>query len=341
MQEIIEGNARVLVSKESKISKKLEVFYNPVMKNNRDLTILFFKALDKKNMQVADILAGSGVRSIRLLKELPVDTIKNLLINDLNSQAVKLIKKNLSKNNIQDSKVIVVNKEANVLLLESKGFDYIDVDPFGTPNPFLDSSINRLARNGVLAVTATDTSSLAGTYPKACMRKYWAKPLRNELKHEIGLRILIRKVQLVGAQYEKALIPIFSYSKDHYYRVFFKCQKGKSHVDKILSKHDYYEDSGPLWNGILNDVQLLDSMIKKCTDEITRRFLQLLQSEEKVGTIGFFDIHKIAKKHKLPIPNFEILTGQLIKKGYNVSRTQFSEYGIKTNISKKELLKLF
>ena len=43
--------------------------------------------------------------------------------------------------------------------------------------------------------------------------------------HEIGLRILIRRVQLAGSVYDKALIPILSYSKEHYMRVFFKCEK--------------------------------------------------------------------------------------------------------------------
>ncbi|MCU0373510.1 MAG: ATP-binding protein, partial [Ignavibacteria bacterium] len=42
------------------------------------------------------------------------------------------------------------------------GFDYIDIDPFGSPCPFLDAAIKRLSRGGILAVTATDTSALAG-----------------------------------------------------------------------------------------------------------------------------------------------------------------------------------
>ena len=43
-------------------------------------------------------------------------------------------------------------------ILHSKGFDYIDLDPFGSPNIFLDSAVKRLGRNGILAVTATDTA---------------------------------------------------------------------------------------------------------------------------------------------------------------------------------------
>ena len=87
----------------------------------------------------------------------------------------------------------------------------------------LDSAIKRISRNGILAVTNTDTAALTGTYPKACIRKYWSMPKRDYMMHETGLRILIRKVQLVGMQYEKALYPIFSYFKDHYFRIFFQC----------------------------------------------------------------------------------------------------------------------
>ena len=50
--------------------------------------------------------------------------------------------------------------------------------------------------------------------------------------HETGIRILIRKIQLIGAQYNKALTPIFSYSKEHYFRVFLKCEKGKEAASK-------------------------------------------------------------------------------------------------------------
>ena len=67
--------------------------------------------------------------------------------------------------------------------LESAGFDYIEIDPFGSPTDFLESSIVRLSRRGILAVTATDTAPLCGTYPNTCKRKYsyWL-PLQDALR---------------------------------------------------------------------------------------------------------------------------------------------------------------
>ena len=216
MKEIIkEGAAIIRISKIGKISKEMGVFYNPVMSLNRDVSVLLLDSIDKNNLQIADPLAASGVRSIRFLKELGKDKIKNISINDMSNDAIKSIKDNLALNKIQyrnNKKISIINEDANLFLLNSAGFDYIDIDPFGTPNPYLDSACRRLARNGILAVTATDTSALCGTYPGACIRKYWAIPRKDCMMHETGLRILIRKAQLVAAQYDKALNPIFSYS---------------------------------------------------------------------------------------------------------------------------------
>jgi len=136
-------------------------------------------------------------------------------------------KKIFGTNFVGNKKIIIKNQDANLFLLNSTGFDYIDIDPFGTPNPFLDSAVKRISRDGILAVTSTDTAALTGTYPKATLRKYWAYSKKDEMMHETGLRILIRKIQLIAAQYDKALVPIFSYFKDHYYRIFFNSVKGK------------------------------------------------------------------------------------------------------------------
>ncbi len=236
---LIEEGKSLVYSYLGKISKKLPVFYNPVMKDNRSLTILLLRALDRKSLRIALPLAASGVRGIRMLKELPQECIKEILFNDLNEKAISIITKNLEVNQLENekAKVKLFNEDAKIFLLRNRPFDYIDIDPFGTPNPFLDSAISSLKNNGILAVTATDTAPLCGTYVKACIRKYWAFPLHNYLMNEIGLRILIRKVQLIGLNYEIALLPFFSYAKDHYFRVFFKATKSKSQCIDIFNKH--------------------------------------------------------------------------------------------------------
>ena len=333
MDIITEGKARFYasVADDGKISKELDVFYNPVMKFNRDISVLLINSIGRQDIQIADILAGSGVRSLRLLLELDSGIIKNV--------------------------------DANKLLLESSGYDYIDVDPFGSPNDFLELSIVRLSRDGILAVTATDTAPLSGTYPDACKRKYWAKPMRNYLMHEIGLRILIRKIQLLGANHDKALVPIYSYFKDHYNRIFFKCIKSKKEVDKVLAQHKYFlycntcmvfrtsefnnehcikcsnsmEYAGPVWIGDLCDIALAEKILNLNKNRSNLNFLTKINGESKINLSGFYNIHILCKHFKLTIPNSDILIEQIKQKGYFASRTHFDALGIKTNIPVDEL----
>ena len=71
-ETIKEGKAVLKVPKLDKgkdVSKKLPVFYNPVMKFNRDVSIFLLNAIDRKDIQIALPLAGTGVRGIRLMKE--------------------------------------------------------------------------------------------------------------------------------------------------------------------------------------------------------------------------------------------------------------------------------
>lgn len=335
LEKISEGKA-IFYAGTGKISKKLEVFYNPVMKFNRDISIYLLKTLKKKDIQASLPLAGSGIRALRFSLEIP-ELFKTINVNDYSKNAIKIIKKNIKLNKIKN--ITIHNKDANLFLLEGKGFDYIDIDPFGSPNPFLDSACKRLSRKGILAVTATDTSALAGAFPKACERKYWSKPNKTHLKHEIGLRILIRKVQLVASQYDKALIPIYSYSKEHYMRIFFLCDKGKIKVDNLLKNHKQYQDSF-IWAG-----QLWDSKLAKKIAKLDgSRFTQEIAKESQIPIVGFYNIPEFHKKNKLKeMPKLDLIIEKIKEsknKSYKAARTHFQPNSIRTNINEKELIKI-
>ncbi len=289
---IAEGKARVAVPRYAgrDVSSRMPVFYNPVMKSNRDITILLMAAAAKiygiKKWRIADPFAATGIRGIRMMLEVGRGKIETLVMNDYSAAAVALIKKNLRLNKIETGKVAVGNTEANKFLLNSKGFNYIDIDPFGYPGIFLDAAVKKTGHNGILAVTATDTSALSGTAADAGRRKYLAVPLKNSFMHETGIRILIRLVQLIGAMHEKALLPVFSYYKEHYIRAFFICRTGAHRVDDILRKHKkilycngccgkrikqqdddekcscgkQMQRAGPLWAGSLFDRKLASQM---------------------------------------------------------------------------------
>ncbi|MCF7872140.1 tRNA (guanine(26)-N(2))-dimethyltransferase [Candidatus Woesearchaeota archaeon] len=367
MKIIKEATTKILAEEQKIVDKKMPVFYNPVMKLNRDITILLLQAIweqgsehrvqttNHKPQVIADPLAGSGIRSIRMIKELPQNITKEILVNDKKENYKEYMKKNIELNKLneeQSAKIKIYNEDANTFLFENRPFDYIDIDPFGTPNPFLDSAIRSLRSDGILAVTATDTSALCGSYPKACKRKYWAEPLRNELMHEIGLRILIRKVQLMGTNHQRALVPTLSYSHDHYMRIFFRFDKGKQNMDKVLKQHEPFmfegKEYGPIWSGQLNDLELLKKILSETEKEETQKniekrtikLLQTLKEETQIEQIGFYDIHTLAKGKEGTLPKFETIIKKLEEKGYKASRTHFRDTAIKTDAPKEEVIKL-
>ncbi|HLC49880.1 MAG TPA: tRNA (guanine(26)-N(2))-dimethyltransferase [Candidatus Nanoarchaeia archaeon] len=364
-----EGSAKIKVKSQKIVSKEMDVFYNPVMGFNRDVSVLLLESIENKNMQIADPLAASGIRSIRFLKELSKNKIKNISINDYDKGTVKSIKDNFELNKIKiknSKKISIHNEDATLFLMKSSGFDYIDIDPFGTPNPFLDAACRRISRNGILAVTATDTSALAGTFPSACKRKYWAIPRKDAVMHETGLRILIRKIQLVGAQYDKALVPVFSYSKEHYMRGFLRSEKGKNKADDVLKQHGMLNGAGPMWIGKLWDEKLVTAMYKNSltnkifnTQENQRfsvprnfkkiswenkeliKFLKTIKEESKINSACFYDLHEIAEKNKI---NLMLKKDEIIKRikksGYSASNTHFAGTGIRSDATMEKIVKI-
>lgn len=392
MKTITEGKAIIKVPDSDKISKEMDVFYNPDMKNNRDIAVLVLNSLDiypsekgKEKLIIADIMAGTGIRTIRFLLE--TKKVEEIHVNDFSEKSVKLIKENLKLNKInfnrisqnknmddknRNDKIKISNFDANLFLLNSKGFNYIDIDPFGSPIKFLDSAISRISRNGILAVTATDTSALSGTYKSACSRKYWAVPLRNYMMHETGLRILARRCQLIGAMHDKALIPVFSHATLHYSRIYFRVIKGKKQVDRVLKQHKYFHYckscmnrevseknrlnccnkemlySGPLWTGRLWDLKLAGRMRKSNKTEKNKTkfsdldtMLHAINKESKINNAGFYSLHKISSKLKTHSPKTIEIVNELKKKGFKTSPTHFAGDGIRTNAGIKEIEKAF
>ena len=131
-------------------------------------------------------------------------------------------------------------KEANIELRTNMGlFDVIDIDPFGTPSPFVDSAAYNLKRDSLLCLTATDTSCLSGTYKEPCIRKYNAKPYKSEYYHENGIRILIGFAALTLAKYQKHIEVKLSHSSEHYMRVYLKVIKGSKATDESLKNIGY------------------------------------------------------------------------------------------------------
>ncbi len=253
---ISEGATKLWIVKQ-KENKKLDysgpgcaktpVFFNPVMEFSRDVGILVVEHfINKKrkngqdNFQVKllDGLAGTGARGVRFgveAKGVDESDVK-LVINDHNPLAYKFILKNIESNNLKHA--IGSNKDLNSLLAKDK-FDYIDLDPFGSPIKFLDAGSRGLRNNGIIAVTATDTATLFGRYPKTCLRRYDAVPYRTGFGHELGLRILLGTCVRTAARYNLGLEPLLVHATNYYYKLYLRGTKSRSAADRSLGNLGY------------------------------------------------------------------------------------------------------
>ncbi len=330
-----EGKAKFYAST-GKISSKLNVFYNPVMKLNRDVSVWLVNKIKPKT--VCCPMAASGVRALRFALETHA---KKIFANDLSKNAYKIMQRNVRLN-----KVNIELSNSNLKdLMQNQKFDYIDLDPFGTPVYYLEPCINALNDNGVLAVTATDTSCLYGRYVNACKRKYGSRPLRCGFSKEVGARVLISKVLQTAN-----LKPIFAHSSNHYLRVYFKKTKTRQNnlgyilycsrclsfkkLKKLVNENccgKRMEHAGPLWLGRLWS----DSLIKEFN------LIPFIQDEAKINEIGFYDMHDIASKYKKELVKIDSLIKKLAAHKFKASRTHFNLVGVKTNANIKKIVSLF
>ncbi|MGB9684554.1 MAG: tRNA (guanine(10)-N(2))-dimethyltransferase [Candidatus Bathyarchaeales archaeon] len=383
-----EGEVKVLVPKLSAFVKKsweyapskAPVFYNPVMELNRDIAVLAMQAYQRtlnRQITICEPLAGCGIRGIRFARE--VENIKKVLVNDINEKAYQLAKYNVEFNKL-GKRITVKNEDANLLLARYgapyKRFDAIDLDPFGSPTPFLDSAIRAIRDGGLLALTATDMAPLCGVHPKACIRKYGGKPLRTEYCHELAVRLLAGCLAITAARHEIGVKTVFSHSTDHYVRVYATLQAGAEKADESLKQMGYIlhcfncfhrealkGDSilghngkciecgskmslaGPLWLGRLSDRGFCEAMEAEAkrvdlkNSAKINRILTLVK-EESDAPITYYVLDKICDKLSLTVPSLKKIRNLLKREGFQAFLTHFSFKGLKTNASATALANL-
>jgi len=367
-----EGQVTIKIPVFQKVSSKAPVFYNPVMELNRDLSVIALQAYrdkQKEDIRICDAFGGSGIRGIRYARE--VSGVENVMITDLNPLAVEYARNNIERNRLEN--VSVCKEDANIILRKCRGkFDVVDIDPFGTPSPFIESAAASLKSGGLLCVTATDTSALCGTYKEPCIRKYGSMPLKTEYCHENGLRILAGFISRTFSKYKKFITPVFSHSTEHYLRMYLEVGKGAkitdeslknlgyiAHCDKCLDRmtipgivpqipvkcpycNSVLRAGGPLWLGKLQDNEYIKSMLNILNSTSVGTYnksLKLLERcyDESGGPATFYDVHQICKVLKISAPPLTSVLEELQKAGYFASRTHVKPTGIKTNAPLKDI----
>jgi len=378
IETVKEGQVSVVVPKLATYVKeaceyapsKAPVFYNPAMELNRDLAVLAMQTWQKKlgrEISVCEPLTGCGVRGIRFAVE--VEGVRKVFVSDINPEAAKLAQFNVERNKLASS-VLVANEDANLFLSRyaapRKRFDYIDIDPFGSPVPYVDAALRALRNGGLLALTATDMAPLCGVHPNACVRKYGGKPLRTEYCHELAIRLLVGCLAMMAAKHEMSVEVLFSHSTDHYIRVYAVVRYGARLADKsvrimgyvlhcfscfhreasvgIISplKRDCAECgaklnvAGPLWLGRIADENFC-SLMKREADgrglKQERRILRLISlvQDEAEAPATYYVVDKICDKLNLSVPPLTKVVDGVRGAGFQAALTHFNSRGVKTN----------
>ncbi|XP_014813499.1 PREDICTED: tRNA (guanine(26)-N(2))-dimethyltransferase [Calidris pugnax] len=187
-------------------------------------------------LRVLEALAASGLRSIRFAKEVP--GLRAVVANDFSARAVELMKRNVAFNGVGD--LVAPNMaDARMLMHQSKAerepFDVIDLDPYGSPAPFLDAAVQAVSEGGLLCVTCTDMGVMAGNSAETCYSKYGAVSLKGKFCHEMALRIILHSLDARANVYQRFILPLLSVSADFYIRVFVRVFTGQAKVKASAS----------------------------------------------------------------------------------------------------------
>ncbi len=223
-----------------------DVFYNPAMAGSRTRSVLLFKHAIEEGLvgngviYALDGLTATGLRARRWLNELPREMAKRIsaTIVDLDREALKWADESHKQFGPShgEGEIQSVIGDLRVEVLSS-GRHWVDIDPYGSPTPFIDSAIQSMARSGVMEISATDTAALTGSSKTALMRRYGARVRTDSLSHDSGMRVMLATITRLAAKHDRTIKPLISVWDSHHLRVSFRVLKGvsaaNSHEDCI------------------------------------------------------------------------------------------------------------
>jgi len=270
-ETISEGAASVLY-------RPGESFYNPAQVVNRDLSVMMLRIYDKLRrertaalapgarrrhirernggmgeregvdeeslggMRILEALSATGLRSVRYAKEIP--GVRSVIANDLDPSAVDTIKRNVDFCGCGD--IVTPNTADAVMLMMEHSrkpedrFDVIDLDPYGSAAPFLDSAVQAIADGGLLCITCTDLAVLCGNTPEVCFTRYGAQNLKKGARHEAAVRIVLHTIQTAAVRYGKAIKVMMCAQIDFYLRCFVTVHESKALCKDASANSAFY-----------------------------------------------------------------------------------------------------
>jgi tRNA (guanine26-N2/guanine27-N2)-dimethyltransferase len=272
-------------------------FLNPAMAPARTRSVMLLADAiehgwlvpEDKTIRILDALCATAVRPRRWRKEVPGQERLKITANDLDADSIGWGKMSHSTHPIGDNIEWPTESsrfEKNSLgevedginwvvgdarsLMVSTPYQWIDLDPFGSPVDFLDSAIQSLSRIGVLDVTATDTAALCGSAKTSAARRYGSIGIVDSYMHDDAVRVLLGTIARIAAMHDKVIHPILSLFDGHHVRVSVLLKRSKESASNFLTNIGYRirdspyrfstipegKFSGPMWTGPIFDADI-------------------------------------------------------------------------------------
>ena len=349
MNVSVEGGTELLLPHRAAArgpGRRAPVFYNPAMAGDRDLGVAVAMALapfPHRRRVGWEMTAATGVRGLRLLAE--SGAFERFVFTEANPEALRVLRENVAR----FSGATAVEADARVAPAEAP-FDYVDLDPYGTPVPFAANALASVRPGGVVAVTATDMMVLAGAQPSACLRRYGARPVRGRLGPEGGLRILLATLAREAEHLGRSVRPLLAYSRDHYVRTYLEVGERsdeKTPVAEIQPEEwsgPWLGDDGPygpLWLGPLFDLGVVERLRRPeraARPAEVERFIARVKEEAVVDRPFYYEANVLSSRLGLAAPpGLRSVFDALRALGYHVARTHARPEGFRTDAPRSEV----
>lgn len=342
------------------------IFFNPAASLNRDVSVSVTTA--RGGSSFCDAMAGVGARGLRVAYE--VSRIEHVVLVDFNGQALRVARKAAALNRVV-RKCEFIQSETSSYLYSRYGrdrrFDFVDVDPFGTPVGQLQGAIDATSNGGILSLTATDTAVLCGVYPRVARRRYGAFPLNNHFGHETAIRLLAGVVARAAASLDAGARPVAAHSTRHYVRLFLSIEKGATKGDSALTNLGHVSwcpscghvatspelrtscdgcgrkarSAGPIWVGPLTDGALLRGARAVAEKMEFRGATETLDALSGVDSFPpwSFSVDEICSTLGIATVSESEVCSALKARGYSAMRTPFERTGLKTDAVHAEVVR--
>jgi len=355
---VTEGGVTIDVPAGSADGRGEHVFFNPEQELNRDVTVATLRAVRERGDigdagTYLDATAATGIRGVRAGRD-----GWRVTCCDVDRAAVERCEGNLARNDVAGE---VRHRDARALLYE-EAFDVVDVDPFGTPMPFVDAAVN--GTRDLLCLTATDTAPLCGAHFRSGVRSYAAVPRNTEYHAEMGVRVLLSAVVRVATRHDVAARPVLTHASDHYVRTYLELDRGARIADDCVDKlgfvyhcqrclwrdaewsliadvpdacpncGDHLQVAGPLWLARTAEPDFVGDV----RAELTEGMGSVDRADDLLGTLAgeldtptHYDQHRLTKRWGRGAAAMEEFLEQLRAAGHAASRTHYGGTTFKTD----------